>query len=1288
MASSLKIWSHNIKGVNIPEKRSHLLRTLRQNNVNIAFLQETHFRSDNIPKLHDRKYTQVFHATVHDSKTKGVSILISRDTKIKINDNIVDPEGRYIFLKGTLGSRPITLANVYFPNKGQAPFMYTVCKALEKFTHGLLILGGDFNTTLNPLIDSSSGTSNIPFRTIKRMKGDLINLTLHDSWRTLYPKLKDYTFFSHPHTRYSRIDYLFLSQKDLTYLYKASIEPMILSDHHPITMTLRFPESENRHKIWRYNPMTLPDQVQVAAFQDIIAQYFSNNDTPETNPMMQWEAHKCVIRGELIALQTKLKKQHQAKINDLLQQVKRLESTHKLSRAADTLQELTDTRTQLLELMGKQYRRRMTLANKTFYEQGNKSGHLLAMALKPHTTTSTVHCIKDKSGTSHNSTEAIAEQFQAYYTELYNLKSTTNTQMSLSTRATCIQDFLQLNKSSTVPEDVAQQLELPLTLDEMDNALKQMKVGKSPGPDGFSVPYYKSFTKILLPRFLKAFNLVSQESQRVGEIQEHTPSRHPHSSALLQAHITVLPKGDKDPTQTSNYRPISLLNVDVKLYAKALSNRLLGVLPSLVSLDQVGFVPGREARDNTIKAIHIHHWLTKRNQPGFFLSMDAEKAFDRVAWDYMFRTLSCLGFKNNFCAMVQLLYSDPSARVKVNGYLSNPFQIQNGTRQGCPLSPLLYVLTLEPFLRSLRNNPDIKGIHIKDKEYKTAAFADDILLFLSNPLITLPILLGELQRFNVISNLKINYNKSVALNITMPQEMEQNCGKNFPFIWEKKAITYLGIKIPKALSQLYELNHLPLLRSIQALIQSWKVPMLSWFGRGATLKMMILPKLLYMFQAIPIHLPPSYFATIRQTFSKFIWKSSPARVNLTQLTKPKHLGGIGLPDLKKYYLACIATRIVDWHIHSAQKDWVSLEEQFVEGPIHAVPWNRSQHTAKILSSHPLLQPISRHLPNLCKHFKIPPGKSPLMPLNSNPTFLPGIPRTFMTETWPHEKILATHFFTDGKFLDRDQLPQKPDSKPIPQWLYLQIRHFLNAKESRESYSRNLTFFESLCIREPPQRHLISTLYSMMFTSTLPNDDLAAKAWEQELNKTFSTEEWESINNLIHSASRNVMTQENGFKIRSRWYRTPVVLHKIFPQTSDRCWRCDQNTGSLLHIWWSCPILSEYWKGVHNITTKVTGHALEFDPACLLLHHTQGSPDAYRKSTAIHMINAAKLCIPQRWKNTSPPTLRDWLLKIEKISEMEELVHIAQERYTTYMKTWATWILYKTTPEYLQIITNA
>lgn len=94
----------------------------------------------------------------------------------------------------------------------------------------------------------------------------------------------------------------------------------------------------------------------------------------------------------------------------------------------------------------------------------------------------------------------------------------------------------------------------------------------------------------------------------------------------------------------------------------------------------MGFIPGREGRDNTIKAININHWLTSKKKQGFFLSLDAEKAFDRMAWDYIDAVLNHIGILPLMRAYIQALYSNPTAKVCVNGHLSNAFNLGNGTR--------------------------------------------------------------------------------------------------------------------------------------------------------------------------------------------------------------------------------------------------------------------------------------------------------------------------------------------------------------------------------------------------------------------------------------------------------------------------------------------------------------------------------------------------------------------------------------------------------------------------------
>lgn len=319
---------------------------------------------------------------------------------------------------------------------------------------------------------------------------------------------------------------------------------------------------------------------------------------------------------------------------------------------------------------------------------------------------------------------------------------------------------------------------------------------------------------------------------------------------------------------------------------------------------------------------------------------------------------------------IKILAAYPSAKVRVNGTLSDAFPIRNGTRQVCPLSPILFVLTLEPLLRKLTLIPDITGIRSPEKEYKYAAYADDILLFLTQPLTTLPILLSEFKHFQTLSNLKINFTKSFTLNISLPQNQVDQYKENFPFHWKYDSITYLGTQIPSKISDLYAKNFLPLLNKLTSDLKSWNKPTFSWFGRAALLKMNALPRVLYLLQMLPIQIPPSFFKTYRQICSSFLWGKHRHRIGHVQLTRPKNLGGIGLPNILHYHTATHLARIVDWNVHTQQKDWVSLEASFMKLTLSSLPWISPNRLPPEIRSHPTIGSTIQCFHQACKKSSI------------------------------------------------------------------------------------------------------------------------------------------------------------------------------------------------------------------------------------------------------------------------------------------------------------------------------
>lgn len=256
--------------------------------------------------------------------------------------------------------------------------------------------------------------------------------------------------------------------------------------------------------------LTDPDITQKISTR--LAHYFQDNATDDISPTTIWAAHKCVIRGDFISLAAFQNKQRRAHINALSSKIHTLERAHKSSLATKSLEELLQAREALREEIHKSLRRKYILNQKLYYEFGNKSGKLLAKALQHKKATHTIHEIKDSSWKSFVSPDDIATQFVNYFSKLYNLPHTEMTEPTRN-RQEAIYSFLSQYGGPPISIDDSKTLDSPIEIEETTAALKQLKSGKSPGPDGLTIGYYKTFQDILAPQFTKAFNSLPSSPQ-------------------------------------------------------------------------------------------------------------------------------------------------------------------------------------------------------------------------------------------------------------------------------------------------------------------------------------------------------------------------------------------------------------------------------------------------------------------------------------------------------------------------------------------------------------------------------------------------------------------------------------------------------------------------------------------------------------------------------------------------------------------------------------------------------
>ena len=806
MDNKITICSLNCRGLGDKVKRRDVFKYLRSKKFEIYCLQDVHW---------DKKWEKMIRAewgyecitACNTTRSRGVSILFNNTFEFKLSNVQKDNKGNWVVLDINIYGMNVTLICLYGPNEDNPDFYEEIETIINNHENPHCIICGDFNLVQDPEKDTFNYTNiNNP-----RARAKILNikesLDLSDPWRISNPEKKRFTWRRVNPVKQARLDFFLCSSEILNIVQSSDILPGYKTDHSLVVLNLTDGGIKHGKGSWKFNNLLLeePEYIETikTAIKHVKEIYSATpyniseldnipHDELELmiNDQLFFEMLLLEIRGKTIAYSSRRKRNQDKTEANLMNEIQTLqndiEEKELPDQNSDVIQNLRsrlkEANSELEQIREKKIKGSFMRSKALWIEQGEKPTKYFCNLEKRNFVNKQMSRIEKVDGTQVTEQDEIMIEVRAFYENLYKAKENES--------ESTINDNLPIRKLSM---NESKTLEGKITQKELNLALKNMKNNKSPGPDGFTVEFYKTFWAEICTFMLRSINYGFDHSNL--------------SDSQKLGHISLLPKGNKPREFIGNWRPISLLNVSYKLASACIANRIKTVLPVVINEDQTGFVADRFIGENIRLIYDLLNYTENNNIPGMLLLIDFEKAFDMLSHDFIRQTLKFFNFGIDIRKWFDIFYNDISSSVIVNGHISKPFKISSGCRQGDPMSPYIFVLCVEILASMIRCNEAIKGIVINDICFKLSQYADDTTLILDGSAGSLENVMRTLSDFRNLSGLKINVKKTSAVWIGSCKNIKKPICENLKLSWKFDGVfEMLGITFSTNLQEMLSTN--------------------------------------------------------------------------------------------------------------------------------------------------------------------------------------------------------------------------------------------------------------------------------------------------------------------------------------------------------------------------------------------------------------------------------------------------------------------------------------------------